>query len=329
MRIDSSSPDGADLPIDARIIVPSEAPSELTPGTEWFWKSGADGRLRIQRCSDCGALVHPPVPICPVCHSRVGQPIAGVGAGHRGGLHCQYPALVAGVRPRSALRDRQRRPRRRRQRSPHEQHRGVRTGRSAHRPGGRSPVRATRGCLAAAFEPTGKTDTNDRVGEPHLPKPRPPVRDDRFEHRAVLSGIGRSKIGRRLMVDPLSLTVDACLAGGCRRRSESRRHRRAVDLPRRLGIGMSEGGVTAVEEALRVHPTWINGGGDLPGPGGAVIAAMLAVATGLCRHVLCFRTVWESTFAALGLGPTAVGPPASWLSGDCRSGPCPPPTGSA
>ena len=30
---------------------------------------------------------------------------------------------------------------------------------------------------------------------------------------------------------------------------------------------MSEGGATAVEEALRIHPTWINGGGDLPGPG--------------------------------------------------------------
>ena len=65
---------------------------------------------------------------------------------------------------------------------------------------------------------------------------------------------------------------------------------------------MSEGGVTAVEEALRIHPTWTNGGGDLPGPGGSVIAAMLAVASGLCRHVLCFRTVWESTYRALGLG---------------------------
>jgi acetyl-CoA acetyltransferase len=67
-------------------------------------------------------------------------------------------------------------------------------------------------------------------------------------------------------------------------------------------MGMSEGGVTAVEEALRLRPTWINGGGDLPGPGGSVIAAMLAVASGLCRHVLCFRTVWESTYAALRLG---------------------------
>jgi acetyl-CoA acetyltransferase len=82
-------------------------------------------------------------------------------------------------------------------------------------------------------------------------------------------------------------------------------------------MGMGEGGVTAVEEALRLHPTWINGGGDLPGPGGSVIAAMLAVAAGLCRHVLCFRTVWESTFAALGLrgaggGARVSGPFHEW-----------------
>ena len=97
---------------------------------------------------------------------------------------------------------------------------------------------------------------------------------------------------------------------------------------------MSEGGVTAVEEALRLHPTWINGGGDLPGPGGSVIAAMLAVASGLCRHVLCFRTVWESTFAALGLavaggggGGRASGPMAEWRRAVRRA--CRPPTGSA
>jgi acetyl-CoA acetyltransferase len=151
------------------------------------------------------------------------------------------------------------------------------------------------------FEPTGRTDPDDRIGEPRLPKPRSPLRDDRFETRAVLSGIGRSRIGRRLMVDPLSLTVDACLQAV----SDAGLRLEDIDglstYPGHIGMGMSEGGVTAVEEALRLHPTWINGGGDLPGPGGAVIAAMLAVASGLCRHVLCFRTVWESTYAALGL----------------------------
>nr|MDT0664279.1 thiolase family protein [Micromonospora sp. DSM 115978] len=67
-------------------------------------------------------------------------------------------------------------------------------------------------------------------------------------------------------------------------------------------MGMSEGGVSAVEEALRIHPTWFNGGGDIPGQGGALVAAMLAVSAGLCRHVLCFRTVWESTYRTWGLG---------------------------
>jgi acetyl-CoA acetyltransferase len=38
-----------------------------------------------------------------------------------------------------------------------------------------------------------------------------------------------------------------------------------------------------------------------------VIAAMLAVSAGLCRHVLCFRTVWESTYTALGLSHGAIG----------------------
>jgi acetyl-CoA acetyltransferase len=151
------------------------------------------------------------------------------------------------------------------------------------------------------FVPTGRTDPTDRVGEPSIPRPRRPLRDKRFEHQAVLSGVGRSRIGRRLMVDPLSLTMDACQ----RALNDAGLTPGDIDglstYPGQAAMGMSEGGVTAVEEALRVHPTWINGGGELPGPGGAVIAAMLAVAGGLCRHVLCFRTVWESTYAALGL----------------------------
>jgi acetyl-CoA acetyltransferase len=151
------------------------------------------------------------------------------------------------------------------------------------------------------FEPTGDIDEVERVPEPERPVPRPPVSDDRYEHRAVLSGVGRSALGRRLMVDPLSLTVDACLAAVADAGLTLADIDGLSTYPGGAGMGMSEGGVTAVEEALRLQPTWINGGGELPGPGGALIAGMLAVASGLCRHVLCFRTVWESTFAALGL----------------------------
>jgi acetyl-CoA acetyltransferase len=152
------------------------------------------------------------------------------------------------------------------------------------------------------FEPTGETDAVDRVAEPQRPVPRPPARDQRFEHRAVLSGIGRSAIGRRLMVDPRSLAVDACLAAVADAGLTLDDIDGLSTYPGTAPMGISEGGVTAVEEALRLRPTWTNGGVELPGPGGAVIAAMLAVAAGLCRHVLCFRTVWAATHAALGLG---------------------------
>ena len=62
------------------------------------------------------------------------------------------------------------------------------------------------------FEPTGATDPVDRVAEPTRPSVRAPLTAERYEHKSIISGIGRSAIGRRLMVDPLSLTVDACLA---------------------------------------------------------------------------------------------------------------------
>src|SRR4051794_23202856 len=154
------------------------------------------------------------------------------------------------------------------------------------------------------FEPTGESTTEDLVGEPALPAPRTPLSDDRFEHKAVLSGIGRSAIGRRLMRDPLSLTVDACLAAVADAGLTLEDIDGLSTYPGGMtGAGMGEGGVTAVEEALRIRPVWHNGGMDVPGPGGSVIAAMQAVANGLCRHVLCFRTVWETTYSQLGLSP--------------------------
>ena len=165
------------------------------------------------------------------------------------------------------------------------------------------------------FEPAGVTDERDLVGPPASPTPRRPATTERFEHRSVISGIGRSAVGRRLMVDPLSLTVDACRAAVADAGLELADIDGLSTYPGPVGMGMSEGGIAAVEEALRLHPTWINGGMDLPGQGGAIIAAMMAVAAGLCRHVLCFRTVWESTFAALRMhdrGGGRIAGPQQW-----------------
>jgi uncharacterized protein len=40
---------------------------QVTPDTAFFWAGTAAGELRIQRCSGCGALRHPPGPMCPSC----------------------------------------------------------------------------------------------------------------------------------------------------------------------------------------------------------------------------------------------------------------------
>jgi uncharacterized OB-fold protein len=46
-------------------------PFRLTPRLDqentFFWTSGADGKLRFLRCTDCRKFVHPPSPVCPVC----------------------------------------------------------------------------------------------------------------------------------------------------------------------------------------------------------------------------------------------------------------------
>ena len=54
----------------------------VTPDTAFFWEGTAAGELRIQRCAKCGALRHPPGPMCPACGEAS---TAGAGlAGHEG-----------------------------------------------------------------------------------------------------------------------------------------------------------------------------------------------------------------------------------------------------
>lgn len=41
-----------------------------TPDEMEFWRSGADGQLRMQRCGSCRRWQHPPNPVCSQCLSR-------------------------------------------------------------------------------------------------------------------------------------------------------------------------------------------------------------------------------------------------------------------
>jgi acetyl-CoA acetyltransferase len=118
-----------------------------------------------------------------------------------------------------------------------------------------------------------------------------------LERRACLTGVGQSEVGRRLMRDPLELTLDACLAAI----EDAGLTRDDIDgLATYPGAfdaspGFSGAGITEVHDALRLELNWFTGGIELPGQLGAVINACTAVATGLARHVLCFRSVWEAT----------------------------------
>ncbi len=40
----------------------------------YFWCGGADGRLHIMRCGDCGFYIHPYAPVCRKCLSNNVQP---------------------------------------------------------------------------------------------------------------------------------------------------------------------------------------------------------------------------------------------------------------
>ena len=65
---------------DAKARPPRPRPS-MTHDTAHFWKGLEEGKLLIQKCSDCGALRHPPEPMCPHCTSLHWQSIESGGRG--------------------------------------------------------------------------------------------------------------------------------------------------------------------------------------------------------------------------------------------------------
>lgn len=276
----------------------------LTPETEFFWTSGKDGTLRVQECASCAALIHPPQPVCRYCRSdrlRVRAvsgfaTLIGFTVNHRfelPGLSAPYVVAQVAIEedPRARLT----------------------TNLVACEPDGLTlgmrlevVFEQVDDVWLPLFRPVAEQPEPAELPADELEPEqvhrhvRPMATTEKFEDRVAVTGIGSSEIGRRLMVPPLALTVRAC-------------ERAIADAGLTLddidGLstypgagnfgGFAEGGITALESALGIRPTWYNGGGETFGPGGSLIAAMLAVAGGLARHVLCFRTVWEATHGEL------------------------------
>jgi acetyl-CoA acetyltransferase len=117
------------------------------------------------------------------------------------------------------------------------------------------------------------------------------------ESTALISGVGSSAVGRRLHRDPLLLTADAVLTAI----ADAGLDRHDIDglstYPGATGStpGISGAGIDDVRTLLGLDLRWHTGGGELAGQLGSIANAVLAVAGGLATHVLCFRSVWEST----------------------------------
>lgn len=268
----------------------------LTSENEFFWRSGADGRLRVQECESCSALLHPPQPVCRYCrgHERRVREVSGFATligftvNHRfatPGMPANYVVAQVAI----------------------EEDPRVRLTTNA--------VGCDPGDLALGMRMEVVFEQVEDVwlplfrpaAEPGPPAPppadeiepnqirdyvRPMAAPEKFEDKVAITGIGMSQVGRRLMRTPLALTVEAC-------------ERAVADAGLTLDdidglasypgggqvAGFGEGGLSTVEAALGLRPTWYNGGSETFGPCGSIVSAMLAVAAGLARHVLCFRTV--------------------------------------
>jgi acetyl-CoA acetyltransferase/uncharacterized OB-fold protein len=285
----------------------SAAPGRPLPliaqDNEFFWTSGADGTLRLQECIACAALIHPPAPVCRYCRSRdVGvralsgrATLAGFTVNHRFSLPgLPAPYVIAQVAiaedPRVRLTtnivecDPDRLELGQQVEVVFEQLEDVWL--PLFRPG--------------ADAEQGQLPVDEIAPERFGEYVRPMLTTEKFEDKVALTGIGMSPIGRRLMQLPLSLTVQACEAAIADAGLTYADIDGLSTYPGAINVGgFGEGGVTALEAALGIRPTWHNGAMETFGPGGSVIAAMLAIAGGLARHVLCFRTLWEATHGEL------------------------------
>ncbi len=285
----------------------SEAPGRplplVTAENEFFWTSGADGRLRFQECRSCESLIHPPAPVCRYCRSRdIGvravsgnATLAGFTVNHRfslPGMPAPYVIAQVAIAEDSRVRlttnivecdpDR------------------LELG---------QPVEVVfeqiEDVWLPLFRPVADAEPAPLPEDEIAPERfgeyvRPMLTAEKFEDKVALTGIGMSPIGRRLMQPPLALTVQACEAAIADAGLTYADIDGLSTYPGAINVGgFGEGGVTALEAALGIRPTWHNGAMETFGPGGSVIAAMLAVAGGLARHVLCFRTLWEATHGEL------------------------------
>jgi acetyl-CoA acetyltransferase len=120
-----------------------------------------------------------------------------------------------------------------------------------------------------------------------------------FDGKAVITGAGKSQVGRRLGRTGLDLTVEAVT----RAIADAGLSVDDVDgVASYPGPGVPDPGfsgatVTEVRNALGLRSRWYMSAMETAGQIGPAIEACMAVTLGLANHVVVYRSVWESTAA--------------------------------
>ncbi|MDB5454243.1 MAG: acetyl-CoA acetyltransferase [Caulobacteraceae bacterium] len=118
-----------------------------------------------------------------------------------------------------------------------------------------------------------------------------------LEKTTAITGVGQSQLGRRLNRTGLELTVESTM------RAIADAGLKPSDIdgiccwPGRNEHSLGMGPTSAMEmkEALGLNLNWYFAGSEGPAQMSSVMMASMAVASGLARHVLVFRTLIEAT----------------------------------
>jgi acetyl-CoA acetyltransferase len=117
------------------------------------------------------------------------------------------------------------------------------------------------------------------------------------EKQTAITGIGQSKISRGASKSALGLSIDAAM------QAISNAGLKRADIDGMAcwpgGTGEASGfapvGIPALQDALRLKLNWYSNASETAGQYGALFNAIGAIAAGMARHVLIFRTMYEAT----------------------------------
>lgn len=123
------------------------------------------------------------------------------------------------------------------------------------------------------------------------------MKTDLFEKHVAITGIGQSEVGRPSNRSAMRLSIDAALEAI----ADAGLQRSDIDGvacwpgDNDNGNPFSPVGPNALMSALGLKVNWYGAGYEGPGPLTGLINGAMAIATGLCRHVLVFRTIAEAS----------------------------------